>query len=35
VEKAKNKLGYAPKFSFQEGLKEAVTWYWNNLSTHK
>ncbi|OYU85097.1 MAG: LPS biosynthesis protein WbpP [Flavobacterium sp. BFFFF2] len=34
VEKAKSKLGYAPKFSFQEGLKEAVTWYWNNLSTH-
>lgn len=31
IEKAKTLLGYAPKFSFQEGLKEAVTWYWNNL----
>lgn len=31
IEKAKNLLGYNPKFSMQQGLKEAVSWYWNNL----
>lgn len=31
IDKAKNKLGYAPKFSIREGLKEAVVWYWDNL----
>ena len=31
IEKAKKLLNYNPKFSMQEGLKEAVTWYWNNL----
>lgn len=31
IDKAKGKLGYDPKFSIQEGLKEAVVWYWNNL----
>ncbi len=31
IEKAKEKLGYNPKFSMQDGLKEAVKWYWNNL----
>jgi UDP-N-acetylglucosamine 4-epimerase len=31
VEKAKSLLGYNPKYSMQEGLKEAVAWYWNNL----
>jgi UDP-N-acetylglucosamine 4-epimerase len=31
IEKAKQLLGYHPKFSFQEGLKEAVAWYWKNL----
>ena len=31
IEKAKNLLDYNPKFSMQDGLKEAVTWYWNNL----
>jgi len=31
IEKAKVILGYDPKFSLQEGLKEAVNWYWNNL----
>lgn len=31
VEKAKSLLGYAPRYSMKEGLKEAVTWYWNNL----
>ena len=28
IDKAKNLLGYAPKFSMKEGLKEAVAWYW-------
>ncbi|MET3028202.1 SDR family oxidoreductase [Flavobacterium sp. UW10123] len=31
IEKAKNMLGYNPKYSLQDGLKEAVGWYWNNL----
>lgn len=31
IEKAKELLGYNPKFSFEEGLKEAVSWYWENL----
>lgn len=31
IEKAKTLLGYDPKYSIKEGLKEAVKWYWNNL----
>jgi UDP-N-acetylglucosamine/UDP-N-acetylgalactosamine 4-epimerase len=31
IKKAKELLGYNPKFSLQEGLKEAVKWYWKNL----
>ena len=31
IEKAKRLLNYNPKFSFNEGLKEAVKWYWGNL----
>ncbi len=31
IEKAKKYLTYAPKFSLQEGLEEAVKWYWENL----
>jgi UDP-N-acetylglucosamine 4-epimerase len=31
IEKAKSLLGYDPKFSLKEGLKEAVDWYWENL----
>lgn len=31
IDKAKEKLGYNPKFDVKSGLKEAVTWYWNNL----
>ena len=31
VEKAKRLLHYQPQFSFSQGLKEAVDWYWNNL----
>ncbi|RTY71278.1 SDR family oxidoreductase [Flavobacterium sp. ZB4P23] len=32
IDKAKALLGYNPKFGMQEGLKEAVHWYWDNLS---
>lgn len=31
IEKAKEILGYNPQYSLQEGLKEAVKWYWENL----
>lgn len=31
IDKAKSILNYSPKYSLQEGLKEAVSWYWNNL----
>lgn len=31
VDKAKKYLGYNPQFSLQEGLKEAVKWYWEHL----
>lgn len=31
VDKARRLLGYDPKFSMRDGLKEAVKWYWNNL----
>lgn len=32
VEKAKSKLGYDPQYNIESGLREAVDWYWNNLS---
>ncbi|MCU7567234.1 SDR family oxidoreductase [Riemerella anatipestifer] len=31
IDKAKEHLGYAPTHIFEEGLKEAVDWYWENL----
>ena len=31
VQKAKKLLNYNPHFSLQQGLKEAVKWYWKNL----
>lgn len=31
IDKAKELLGYNPKHSMREGLKEAVKWYWLNL----
>ena len=31
IDKAKKILNYTPQYSFQDGLKEAVKWYWNNL----
>lgn len=32
IEKAKELLNYTPQFSFENGLKEAVKWYWENLN---
>ena len=31
IDKAKRLLNYTPKYSFQDGLNDAVKWYWNNL----
>jgi UDP-N-acetylglucosamine 4-epimerase len=31
VDKAKLLLGYHPKYSLQQGLNEAIKWYWDNL----
>lgn len=31
IEKAKNLLEYDPEFDIKKGLKEAVSWYWDNL----
>ena len=31
VDKAKANLNYNPQFTLQQGLKEAVKWYWKNL----
>jgi UDP-N-acetylglucosamine 4-epimerase len=31
IDKAKKLLGYNPKFSMQQGLEQAVNWYWENL----
>jgi len=31
VEKAKNLLNYEPSHKIDDGLKEAVSWYWENL----
>jgi len=31
IEKAQKLLDYQPQFSLQNGLKEAVKWYWDNL----
>ncbi len=35
IEKARQFLGYDPKYSLREGLKIAVDWYWENLSVSK
>ncbi len=32
IEKAKKMLGYDPKFSLQDGLDDAILWYWENLT---
>lgn len=31
IDKARNLLGYDPKFNIKKGLEEAVDWYWENL----
>ena len=31
IDKAKKLLGYSPVFSMQQGLEQAVNWYWKNL----
>lgn len=31
IEKAKEFLHYNPKFSLEQGLKESIKWYWENL----
>ena len=31
IEKATQNLGYAPNYSTEKGLDEAVNWYWDNL----
>lgn len=31
IDKARDLLGYNPKYSMRDGLAEAVDWYWNNL----
>lgn len=31
IDKAKKILEYNPQYSLQQGIKEAVQWYWNNL----
>lgn len=31
IDKAQKLLNYNPHFSMKDGLKKAVTWYWNNL----
>jgi UDP-N-acetylglucosamine 4-epimerase len=32
IEKAKRLLNYNPKFDLRSGLKEAIKWYWENLT---
>ena len=31
IDKAKSILNYNPKYSMQEGLKDAIDWYWKNM----
>lgn len=31
IEKGKNLLHYRPQYSLRDGLKEAISWYWQNL----
>jgi UDP-N-acetylglucosamine 4-epimerase len=35
IDKAKQFLGYEPSHNIQQGLAEAVTWYWENLQEKK
>ena len=31
IDKARNNLGYNPQYSIEQGIKEAVSWYFHNL----
>lgn len=31
IDKARSLMGYAPRYSMRDGLREAVDWYWENL----
>ncbi|MCD7978191.1 MAG: SDR family oxidoreductase [Tannerellaceae bacterium] len=31
IEKARTFLGYAPEYNMEDGIREAVEWYWENL----
>lgn len=31
IDKAKRLLGYEPRYSMRDGLREAVKWYWENI----
>lgn len=31
IDRSRELLGYHPKYSLNDGLKESVKWYWNNL----
>jgi len=31
IDKAKELLGYAPQFSIEQGIEQAIDWYWKNL----
>ncbi len=31
IDKANSLLGYSPKYSIKDGLREAIDWYWENL----
>lgn len=31
IDKAVNLLGYAPRYSMRDGLRESVRWYWENI----
>ena len=33
IDKARKLLGYNPQYDIKSGLKEAVTWYWENLKS--
>lgn len=33
IEKAKKLLNYQPSYTFEEGLKKATKWYWENLKS--
>jgi UDP-N-acetylglucosamine 4-epimerase len=35
IEKAETILGYTPSHNLEKGLKEAVSWYWDNLKFSK